>query len=72
MKIFSKQKMMERLEREGRTHLIDEKSSLIMGMLDGKEAIKNDFKALVYDEIEFIVRCDGEYYPVNVQDCIEK
>jgi hypothetical protein len=43
-----------------------------MDMLDGKEARKNDFKALIYDELEYIVFCDGKNYPVNPNDCIEK
>lgn len=72
MKIFSKQKMMDRLEKEGRAHLVDEESAKIMDMLDGKEARKNDFKALIYDELEYIVFCDGKNYPVNPNDCIEK
>ena len=72
MKIFSKKKMMDRLETEGRAHLVDAESAKIMDMLDGKEAVKNDFKALVYDELEYLVRHDGKNYPVNPDDCIEK
>ena len=72
MKVFSKQKMMERLEKEGRAHLVDEESAKIMLMLDGREAVKNDFKALVYDELEYFVRHEGKCYPVNPADCIEK
>lgn len=72
MKVFSKQKMMDRLEREGRAHLVDEESAKIMDMLDGKEAVKNDFKALIYDELGYFVRHEGENYPVNPDDCIEK
>lgn len=72
MKVFSKQKMLDRLEREGRTHQIDEESRKIMDALDGKEAIKNDFKALIYDELEYFVRHDGENFPVNPDDCVEK
>ena len=72
MKIFSKQKMMERLEKEGRAHLVDEDSVKIMDMLDGKEAVKNDFKALIYGELEYFVRVNGENYAVNPNDCIEK
>ncbi len=72
MKIFSKQKMMDRLTKEGRAHLVDEESAKIMDMLDGKEAVKNDFKALVYDELEYFVRHDGKNYPVNPDDCITK
>lgn len=72
MKVFSKQKMLERLEKEGRSHLIDEESLEIMNALDGKEAVKNDFKALVYDELEYFVRHDGKSFPVNPSDCINK
>ena len=72
MKVFSKQKMMERLEKEGRVHLVDEESAKIMDMLDGKEAKKNDFKALIYDELEYYVVHEGESYPVNANDCIDK
>ena len=72
MKVFSKQKMLDRLEREGRSHEIDEESLKIMEALDGKEARKNDFKALIYDELEYIVFHDGTNYPVNPNDCVEK
>jgi hypothetical protein len=72
MKVFSKQKMLERLEKEGRSHLVDEESANIMDALDGKEAFKNDFKALVYDELEYYVRYRGQNFPVNPEDCIEK
>ncbi len=72
MKVFCKQKMMERLEKEGRSHLVDEESAKIMDMLDGKEARKNDFKALIYDELEYYVTHEGENYPVNPADCVDK
>jgi hypothetical protein len=64
--------MMERLEKEGRANLVDEDSAKIMDMLDGKEARKNDFKALIYDELEYYVSHEGENYPVNPNDCIDK
>ena len=72
MRVFSKQKMLDRLEREGRTHQIDEESRKIMDALDGKEAIKNNFKALIYDELEYFVHHDGKNFPVNPDDCVEK
>lgn len=72
MKVFSKQRMLDRLEKEGRSHLVDEQSIEIMNMLDGQEAHKNDFKALIYDELEYFVRVGGENYPVNPNDCIDK
>lgn len=72
MKVFSKQKMLDRVEREGMSHLVDEECIRIMDMLDGKEAVKNDFKALVFDQLEYFIRVDGENYPVHPDDVIEK
>ncbi len=72
MKVFSKERMLSRLEKEGRLHLVDSESAKIMDMLDGKEAHKNDFKALIYDELEYFVRVDDKNYPVNPDDCIDK
>lgn len=72
MKVFSKERMLSRLEKEGRLHLVDNKSAKIMDMIDGKEAHKNDFKALIYDKLEYFVRVDDENYPVNPDDCIDK
>lgn len=66
---FSAAKMTKRLEQEGRAHLIDDETRDIMNKLDGKEAIKNDFKALVYDREEYYVCADGKNYPVNKLDC---
>lgn len=72
MKIFSKKKMLDRLEKEGRLDAIDEESNEIMNRLDGREAVKNDFKALVFGQLEYFVRLDGQNFPVNPNDCIEK
>ena len=66
---FSKAKMIARIENEGRAHLIDEESKQIMDKLDGKEAVKNDFKALIYGVEEYFINLDGECYPVNKLDC---
>lgn len=52
--------------------MIDEESIKIMNMLDGKEAVKNDFKALVFGQLEYFVRHEGSTYPVNPIDCIEE
>lgn len=71
MKVFSKHKMMERLRKEYLTHKVDDECLAIMDMLDGKEVHKNDFKALVFDQIEYFIRHEGEYYPINPKDCIE-
>lgn len=72
MKVFSKEKMIERVERAGMFNLIDEECAHIMDMLDGKEAKKNDFKALVFDQLEYFVTVDGKNYPVHPDDVIEK
>ena len=67
--VFRKAKMMKRLEEQGMLHLVDKRSIQIMDMLDGKEAKKNDFKALIYDEEEYYVVAEGREYPVNKLDC---
>ena len=71
--IFSKSKMLHRLEREGRLEEIDEQSRQIMDDIDGLPVEKNSFKALVYDINEGMVT-----HPVygtlsvNFNDCIEQ
>ena len=72
MKVFSKERMMARVEKAGLLHLVDDECARIMDMLDGKEARKNDFKALVYDQLEYYVRVDGTNYPVHADDVIDK
>ena len=72
-KVFSKQKMLERLEREGRTDQIDERSREIMDKIDGLPAKKNDFKHLVYDQIEYYVHHEElGNMTVNINDCVEE
>lgn len=72
MKVFSKEKMLARVEAEGMSQFVDEECLKIMDMLDGKEAKKNDFKALVFDELEYVVRVGDKSYPVHPDDVIEK
>lgn len=72
MKVFSKAKMIERVQREGRAHMLDRQTLKIMDMLDGKEVRKNDFKSLIYDELEYFVTHNGESYPINPHDCVDK
>ena len=68
--VFKKAKMLARVEKEGLLHLVDDEAITIMDKLDGREAKKNDFKALVYDQEEYYVTTeDGENYPVNKLDC---
>lgn len=73
MLVFSKQKMMERLEREGRTAEIDEESKEIMDKIDGLEVHKNHFKALVYDQLEgYVIHPELGQVTVNYKDTEEK
>ena len=68
--VFRKDKMLARLKEEGMLHLVDNEALSIMNKLDGREAKKNDFKALVYDQEEYYVTtAEGENYPVNKHDC---
>jgi len=69
--IFSAARMLSRIKSEGRMDMVDEETRSIMNKLDGKEAKKNDFRALVYGERSFFVTDDdGNQYPVNEIDCI--
>ena len=44
----------------------------LMNELDGKEVHKNDWKALVFDELEYIARdSEGTTYPINKYDVEE-
>lgn len=72
MKIFSKQKMLDRLKREGRADEVSEDALELMNILEGREAVKNDFKALVFGQLEYFVRYNDQVFPVNPNDCIEK
>ena len=72
-KVFSKEKMLARIEKEGRTDQIDERSREIMDKLDGLPAQKNHFKALVYDQLEYYVHHEElGNMTVNIDDCIEE
>lgn len=71
--IFSKSKMLQRLEMEGRLQEIDEQSKQIMEDIDGLPVEKNRFKALVYGINEGMIThpIHGQL-PVNFNDCIEQ
>lgn len=69
--IFSKEKMLQRLEREGRAGEIDKRSRQIMDDLDGLTVEKNSYKALVYGINEgMVVHPVHGTLPVNLNDCI--
>lgn len=67
--VFKAAKMVARLEKEGRANLIDDETKEIMQQLDGKEVMKDHYKALIHGEEEYYVRLGDEYYPVNKLDC---
>ena len=69
MKVFRKELMLKRLEKEGRLGEMDEKCKEIMNKLDGQPIEKNRFKALVFDVVEYGVIVDGVFYEVNLKDC---
>lgn len=70
---FSKEKMLKRLIKEGKCFEATHPEIMsIMTMLDGCVVEKNRFKALVYDEEEYVCyTSSGACYPVNIDDCIE-
>ena len=73
MKVFSKEKMLERLKKEERLDEVDRDSREIMDKIDGLEVHKNHFKALVHDQIEgYVVPPELGQVPVNYKDTVEK
>lgn len=73
MLVFSKEKMLQRLEKEGRLAEVDNESREIMDKIDGLEVHKNHFKALVYDELEgYVIHSELGQVPVNYKDTEEK
>ena len=74
MLVFSKQKMLERLEREGRMNEVDEECQELMTKLDGLEAVRNDWKYVVHNELAYMVKNPDtmKWISVNKEDCIEK
>lgn len=66
---FSKAKMLARLEKEGLSDLLNDEWIKIMDNIDGKEVVKNDFRAVVYGVEEYYVVHKGRYHTVNKLDC---
>ena len=67
---FSKQKMIDRITKEGRADMIDDEVIAIMDNLDGQEVHTNSWRRQVYGEP--VLSCygkDGKYYDVNENDC---
>ncbi len=72
MLVFRKELMLKRLEKENLLDKVDDKVMKLMNELDGKEVRKNDWKALIFDELEYIARdSEGTTYPINKNDVEE-
>lgn len=72
MLVFRKELMLKRLEEENLLDKVDDEVMKLMNELDGKEVHKNDWKALVFDELEYIARdSEGTTYPINKYDVEE-
>ena len=72
MLVFRKELMLKRLEKENLLDKVDDEVMKLMNELDGKEVHKNDWKALVFDELEYIARdSEGTTYPINKYDVEE-
>lgn len=72
MKVFSKEKMIKRLEKEGRANKIDNEIIAIMDNLDGQPVTTNSWNRQVKGEpVLACIGKDGKYYEVNEDDCEE-
>lgn len=68
--VFKKEKMLDRIKREGRLDMVDDNVLSIMDNLDGQEAHTNSWRRQVYGEPVLIVKGkDGTYCDVNELDC---
>lgn len=71
--IFSKEKMLKRLQNENKFHLCNAKHLKIMNALDGQTVRRNEWKYRVLDKVEYGASTkEGKYYTVNPADCIQK
>lgn len=70
--VFSKEKMLERLAKEGRTNTISEKQMEIYTKLDGQPIEKNIMTMLIYNRLEYVAFVPGGgAYTVEIEDCVE-
>ena len=68
---FSKQKMIDRITKEGRADMLDDKALAIMDNLDGCDASSVNWERVVNDEpVLWVVGKDGTGEYVNEKDCI--
>ena len=70
--IFRKEKMLQRLEKEGRLDEIDATSKEIMEVIDGYIVEENRFRKLVYGDNQGFIKTENfGTLPVNLADCEE-
>lgn len=71
IRIFRAKKMLDRIAREGKEHLLDDETRSFIMSLDGAEAQDYNWRSFVYDEpLAWIEKTDdreGAY--VNICDC---
>lgn len=68
--VFSKNKMLKRIEAAGMLDQVDNECARIMDLLDGKEVNTHTWNNEVKDEEpRYIITVNGENYPVNSEDC---
>ncbi len=68
--IFSKKKMIDRITKEGRADMLDEKSLAIMDNLDGCEGNPHNWQHVVNDApVLWVIGKDGKGEYVNIADC---
>jgi len=69
--VFSKQKMIERITKEGRADMIDDTVLAIMDNLDGCRGTTSNWQRQVHGEpVLWVVGKDGTGAYVNENDCV--
>ncbi len=67
---FSKEKMLARIKKEGRSDLIDTQTIEIIENLDGCEAVESNWRKVVMGEpLLWVVGKNGHGEYVNEKDC---
>jgi len=67
---FSKQKMLDRIAKENRMHLVGETELAIMDDLDGQDVIANCWqRTVMHQPVYWCVGKSGEGNYVNENDC---
>lgn len=68
--VFKKERMLKRIEAEGRLDMVGEAELKIMDNLDGQEVSSANWSRAIYGDPVYSCRGkDGNVYDVNEQDC---